>query len=70
MRTKQIIKEIKSFPVAERIFIAEKIIHSIRIQETKTEMEMAADLLFSDYNLDDELTIFSDLDFEDFYETK
>lgn len=70
MRTKQIIKEIKSFPVAERIFIAEKIIRSIRVQENKTEMEMAADLLFSDYDLDDELTIFSDLDFEDFYETK
>jgi hypothetical protein len=33
-------------------------------------MKKAANALFSDYSSDNELTTFTNLDFEDFYETK
>lgn len=42
----------------------------LRKQEEKSTMEEAANLLISDYNTDEELTIFSQLDFDDFYEAK
>ncbi len=34
------------------------------------QMQNAAEALYSDYKTDEELTIFTNLDFEDFYETR
>lgn len=70
MRTSEILKEIQRLPISKRIYLIEKTIHSIRTQEEKLQMEKAAKLLYSDYETDNELTIFTNLDFEDFYETK
>ncbi len=70
MRTNDIIKEIQRLPISKRIYVVEKTIHSIRTNEDKNLMKKAADVLFSDYKTDNELTAFSNLDFEDFYEAK
>jgi len=70
MRTNEIIREIKRLPISKRIYVVEKAIQSIRTQEDKYVMKKAADLLYTDYNTDNELTAFTNLDFVDFYETK
>jgi len=70
MKTSEIIKEIKQLPVRKRIYVIEKTIHSIRMDDNKDQMKKAADKLYSDYKTDTELTAFSNLDFEDFYEAR
>ena len=70
MRTNEIIREIQRLPISKRIYVVEKTIHSIRTQEDKNAMIKAADALYGDYKTDNELTAFTNLDFEDFYEAK
>ncbi len=70
MKTNELIKEIKRLPLSKRIYVIEQAIHSIREQEEKKQMKRAVDLLFDDYKSDKNLTAFTTLDFEDFYETK
>jgi hypothetical protein len=70
MKTEEILREIKRLPVKKRIYVIEKAIHSIREQEEKDQMTKAVDTLYSDYKNDKELTAFTNIDFEDFYETK
>jgi len=70
MKTEEILREIKRLPVKKRIYVIEKAIHSIREQEEKDQMSKAVDTLYSDYKNDKELTAFTNIDFEDFYETK
>jgi hypothetical protein len=68
MNTDEIIKEIELLPIRKRIYIMEKTLHSIRNQEDKYQMERAVDAVLPDYVSDSELTVFSNLDYEDFYE--
>ncbi len=70
MRTNDIIKEIQRLPISKRIYVVEKTIHSIRSNEDKNVMKKAADVLYSDYKTNNELTAFTNLDFVDFYEAK
>jgi len=70
MRTNELIKEIRRLPISKRIFVLEKAMHDIRMLEDKKMMKNAAHALYSDYKTDVELTAFSKIDFEDFYETK
>lgn len=70
MRTDDLIREIQKLPVQKRIFVIEKSLHSLRMQEEKNQMNKAVDLLWSDYKSDKELTAFTNIDFEDFYEAK
>lgn len=70
MRTNDLIREIQRLPISKRIYVVEKTIHLIRTQGDNNAMKKAADKLLSDYKTDKELTAFSNLDFEDFYETK
>lgn len=70
MRTNELIKEIQRLPIQKRIFVIEKSIHSLRKQEETNQMKKAADVLYSDYNSDKELTAFTDIDFEEFYEAR
>ena len=70
MRTNDLIKEIRRLPLSRRIYVIEKAIQSIRDQEEKKQMEKAVDLLLSDYSNDEELVAFTNIDSEDFYETK
>ncbi len=70
METNELIKEIKRLPLSKRIYVIEQAIHSIREQEEKKQMKRAVNLLLDDYRSDKNLTAFTTLDFEDFYETK
>jgi hypothetical protein len=70
MKTNEIIKEIQRLSVQKRIYVIEKTIHSIRKQEDANQMKKAVDILYTDYKSDKELTAFTNLDLEDFYETR
>jgi hypothetical protein len=70
MKTDEIIKEIEKLPVEKRILVIEKSIHSLRLEENKNQMKKAANTLLTEYKIDKELTSFTDLDFENFYETR
>lgn len=69
MNTTEIIKQIEQLPVRKRMYVIEKTLHSIIKQEDKYQLEKASEALLPDYVSDVELTIFSNLDYEDFYET-
>jgi hypothetical protein len=70
METSAIIHEIDNLPAYKRMFIAEQIIRSIRLDNQDRTLETAADRLYSDYMNDKELTVFTQLDCEDFYEPR
>ena len=70
MRTSEIIQEIQSLPFQKRIYVIEKALRSIRKQEAMNAMNVAAEALLPEYLTDEELTIFTDIDFEKFYETR
>ena len=56
--------------MSKRILVIEKVIHSIRKQQENNQMSIAAEEMYSDYITDKELTIFTNIDFEEFYEAK
>jgi hypothetical protein len=70
METSEILKAIRKLPVSKRMLIIERTIKTIRENETKEKMIQAAESLFEDYKQDEELIAFTQLDFEEFYETK
>ena len=70
MRTNDIIKEIQRLPMQKRIYVIEKIVHTLRTEEETNLMKNAAAILSTDYKSDKELTVFTNLDFEDFYEAR
>jgi hypothetical protein len=70
METAAIIHELDNLPTYKRMIIAEQIIRSIRLANQDRTLEMAADRLYDDYKNDKELTIFTQLDGEDFYEPR
>ena len=70
MKTNDIIKEITRLPVNRRIFIVERTLKSIREKEEINKIEKAVKYLLNDYSTDKELTEFTDIDFEEFYEAK
>jgi len=70
MRTNDLIKEIQRLPIQKRMFVIERTIHSLRKHEDANAMKKAADSLYADYTSDKELTAFTNLDFEDFYEAR
>jgi TRAP-type C4-dicarboxylate transport system substrate-binding protein len=70
MKTNEIISEIEKLTVKERLQIIEKTARTIQLDDEKEQMRNVADQLYDDYKDDVELTVFSDLDLEDFYEAR
>lgn len=70
MGAKELFKEIKRLSVDQRIWLIEKTLKSIRKSNFEKNMSMAAETLGSDYRTDKELTVFTELDYESFYETR
>ena len=70
METATIINEIDNLPAYKRMFIVEHIIRSIRLNNQERTLEIAADSLYTDYKTDKELTAFTQIDCEDFYEPR
>jgi hypothetical protein len=70
MKTGEIIKEIERLPITKRIYVIEKAIQLIRKQEESIQMKNAVNELMIDYNSDEELTSFTNLDMDEFYEAR
>ncbi|PKL41512.1 MAG: hypothetical protein CVV41_18150 [Candidatus Riflebacteria bacterium HGW-Riflebacteria-1] len=70
MGTKEILIALKKLPVNARILIVEKTLKNIRKAAPKKNLESAAEALLEDYESDKELTAFSSIDFESFYEAR
>lgn len=68
METQEILKAIKKLPVNKQMLIIEKTLKTIRESDTRRKMTDAAETLFADYNSNKELTEFTGLDSESFYE--
>ncbi len=71
MTNTQIVKEINRLPLSEKIYIVELVLKNIRQESKKTPtLAEGAQALLNDYKNDAELTAFSALDGEDFYESR
>ena len=69
MQETDIMHNISRLPKSQRMLLVEYIIRSIRHEE-QPPLKKAAECLSEDYLNDKELTIFTQLDCEDFYETR
>ena len=70
MHTTELIKEIKRLPLLKRFYVIEETIKSIKKEKMDYQLELAVNEMQDDYSNDKELTAFSSLDLEHFYETK
>lgn len=69
MHTYSIINEIQKLSISEQMYIAETIIKSMRKSENNNQMLFAAEELYNEYKTNKELTVFTNIDFDNFYET-
>ena len=70
MSSQEIIREINKLPLQERLRIIEKTIEVIRNSELDQQLSVAAEEMASEYKSNKELTAFTSLDLEDFYEAR
>jgi len=70
MDATEILDQITKLPLRKRIYVIEKAIKTIREQEEHSRMEEAANLLLNDYQSNYELTAFTQIDFDYFYEAR
>lgn len=70
MDTNELVHEIERLPFDKKIWVMEKVLKSIRREESIHSMTKAAEELRSYYLNDTELTAFTALDTENFYEAK
>jgi hypothetical protein len=70
MSKNELIQQIEQLPIQDRIYLVEKVVHSIRAQAEQENMTQAAESLYQDYKNDKELTAFTDIDRDNFYETR
>ena len=69
MTTANIIRELEMLPLTDKLFVIERTLKSIRTEKEKI-LKVAVDTLYDDYKSDKELTVFTQLDKEPFYETR
>ena len=69
MSTREILQSIRQLPFNERISIIEKALKTLH-ESKDTQLEKAANALMADYKTDKELTAFTAIDFENFYEAR
>lgn len=68
MTPETIIKELDKLTLTDKLLVLERTLKSIR-EEREKNFSNAVRVLYDDYKTDKELTIFSQLDKEPFYET-
>lgn len=68
MNTEELIAEIQKLPLRKRMYVIERSIQLIRKQQEAQQMQQAAEALYDEYLHNKELTAFTDLDWENFYE--
>jgi hypothetical protein len=70
MEAAQIIQEIQRLTLVNKLYVVEETIKTIKQEEANNQMDLAVKSLYDDYTNDKELTSFTALDFQDFYEAK
>ena len=70
MSTQEIINEINRLPLKDRLLIIEKTLEAIRVNELSQQLSVAADVMAPEYKSNKELTAFTSIDLEDFYEAR
>jgi len=70
MSTTEILDKISKLSSAEKLFIIEKTFKDLFHSNSLQQMTVAAESLEDEYKTNKELTAFTSLDLEDFYETK
>lgn len=70
MKTKELIRKIQQLSIHDRMYVIERSMYLLRKQEEAEQMMEAANVLREDYDSDKELTAFTDLDIEHFYEAR
>lgn len=69
MSTKEILNSIKQLPFNQRLSLIEKALKTLHESED-TQLEKATNSLLADYNNDSNLTAFTSIDFDKFYEAR
>lgn len=69
-KVSDILREIEKLPLQDRILVIEKALKSLKKEGNKRELKRAARELLEEYKTDRDLTAFTDLDMEDFYEPR
>jgi hypothetical protein len=69
MTTSAIMEEINRLPLTEKLLVVEKTLKTIKYEKAQ-ELKSAANKLYEYYKSDTELTAFTVLDPETFYEAK
>jgi len=69
MSTREILQIIRQLPFNERISIIEKALKTLH-ESKDAQLEKAANSLMADYKTDKDLTAFTEIDFEKFYEAR
>ena len=70
MSTTEIIRELDKLSISEKLQVIEQTLKKIRAAEAYNQMTMATEDLAEEYKVNKELTIFSDLEMENFYEAR
>lgn len=70
MSTSEILKEIGHLPLNEKLSLLEKAIREIIKQNNKQQLSVAAESMENEYKTNKDLTVFTSIDMDDFYETK
>ena len=70
MITVELLKEIDQLPLNEKLSLLERAIKDIIRHNFEQQLTIAAESLENEYRTNSDLTAFSNLDIEDFYEAK
>ena len=71
MTSTQVLNSINQMTLMDKIYLMERLIKSIRREASQhLDMQEVSKLLLADYEQDKELTAFTSLDYQQFYETK
>lgn len=70
MSTSEILDKISRLTPAEKLFIIEKTVKDLLRENSAQQMTIAAEALETEYKTNPELTVFTSIDLEDFYEAK
>ncbi len=70
MSTKDILQEINRLSLNEKLFILETTLKDLLKYNYEQQMTIAAESLSDEYKTNKELTAFTNLDWEDFYEAR
>lgn len=69
MTTANIIRELDKLPLSDKLLVIEQTLKSLRIEKEK-KLKSAVSNLYNDYKTNGELTVFTQLGKESFYETR